>query len=92
MYLHIYLYVYTYTYIYMYIGQVVNEPVDPISTEEQITVTDNVDEVLIEEQALVVASIADRSFTFKEELNCYEEESEVCILYLNTFINTYVYI
>jgi hypothetical protein len=63
----------------------VNEPVDPISTEEQITVTDNVDEVLIEEQALVVASIADRSFTFKEE-------SVVCMLYLNTFINTYVYI
>jgi hypothetical protein len=83
---------YAYIYVHIYIGQVVIEPMHQISTEEQTSITDSVDKVLIDEQALLVARIANKSFTFNKELNCYEEDSKVCILYLNIFIYICMYI
>lgn len=60
--------------------QVVIEPVDQISKEEQITITDNVNELLEEEQDTTAGIITDKSITFNEEASCYEAASEVCIL------------
>lgn len=42
--------------------------------------TDNVNEVLQEQQAITAEIITDKSFAINEELSCYDAGSEVCIL------------
>lgn len=61
-------------------GQVVIEPMEQISKEEQNTVTDNINELLEEGQDTTAEIIAEKSYTFNEEFSCYEAASEVCIL------------